>query len=278
MPADYDSPWKEALAHYFRALVELCFPRIAAAIDWAKGFEFLDTELHELLRGAVEGRQHVDKLVRVTLLDGQIQRILVHIEVQHRPDSNFPERLYSYHVRLREKGEPVVSVAILADIDPRWRPSRYEHELLGCRVVFDFPTCKLLDLLQNQGELERSHSPSAVFVLANWAAQHTRHWLIELPPPLEKQFRTELIQIDQEQQHMPYVTSIERLAREEGREEAMREMIVEYLRSRFSAVPQDTIEALQNLDLPTLKSVQRQAWNSNTIEEINQFLASLRKQ
>jgi hypothetical protein len=242
VPADYDSPWKEALAHYFRGLVELCFPTIAAAIDWQKGFEFLDTELHELLRGAAEGRQHVDKLVRVTLLDGQTQRILVHVEVQHWPDSNFPERLYSYHVRLREKGEPVVSVAIVADMDPRWKPSRYEHELLGCRVAFDFPTCK-----------------------------------------------SELIRIDQEQQHMPYVTSIERLAREEGRqegrqegryqgrEEAVREMIVEYLRSRFGAVSQELIDKLQTSDLSALKSIQRHAWNSETIQEFTQFLHSLRK-
>src|SRR5438067_8506513 len=42
-----------------------------------------------------------------------------------------------------------------------------------CRVAFDFPICKLLDLLERKDELEKSQNPAAVLVLANWAAQQT---------------------------------------------------------------------------------------------------------
>ena len=111
---DFDSPWKEAIPRFFRPLMELCFPAIAAAIDWECGFEFLDTELHELLRGGNPGRQHVDKLVRVQLRTGDEQLILIHLEVQHWPEGGFPARLYSYHTRLGEKGLPVVTVRGLA--------------------------------------------------------------------------------------------------------------------------------------------------------------------
>ena len=46
------------------------------------------------------------------------------------------------------------------------RPSHYEKELLGCRVAFDFPICKLLDLVARLDELERSQNPAALLVLA----------------------------------------------------------------------------------------------------------------
>src|SRR5690606_41142128 len=65
---------------------------------------------------------YVDKLVKVHLRNGEPQLILVHLEVQHWPEGGFPARLYSYHTRLSEKGLPVVTVAILADSDPLWRP------------------------------------------------------------------------------------------------------------------------------------------------------------
>src|SRR5262249_24120171 len=54
-------------------------------------------------------------------------------------------------------------------------------------------------------------------------------WLMELPPPLSKVFRQELDKI-QEERHVPYVTSIERLARSEG----IRLGIESWLRMKFA--------------------------------------------
>jgi len=47
-------------------------------------------------------------------------------------------------------------------------------------------------------------------------------WLLMLPKGLEKDFKNELKTFEEEQK-MAYVTSIERLGREEGREEGMKE-------------------------------------------------------
>jgi hypothetical protein len=126
MAAEFDSPWKEALGKYFGPLLELCFPRIASEIDWAVEVELLDTELHELMRASASGRQHVDKLVRVQLSNGERRRILLHLEVQHSRDSDFAARVFSYYTRLLEKGEPVVTAAILADTERAWRPKTHE--------------------------------------------------------------------------------------------------------------------------------------------------------
>ena len=41
----FDPPWKEIFEQYLRPILELCFPGVAAEIDWAKGFVFLDQEL-----------------------------------------------------------------------------------------------------------------------------------------------------------------------------------------------------------------------------------------
>jgi hypothetical protein len=85
MADEYDSPWKEVLEKYLRPTLEFCFPEPAAAIDWDITPEFLDKELQEIVRDAAVGEQRVDKLVRVRLLDGSEEWVLIHIEVQHPP-------------------------------------------------------------------------------------------------------------------------------------------------------------------------------------------------
>jgi hypothetical protein len=259
---------------------------------------------------------HWDKLVQVRLRNGQDELILIHLEVQHWPERGFPARLYSYHRRLEEKGSAVVTVVILADTDPEWRPSHYEQERLGCRVAFDFPICKLLDLVERREELERSQNPAALVVLANWAAQQTSgdsqerrrwklrlmrstyekgfgredilelyrflDWVMELPPELEREFRNDILR--NEEKLMPYVTSFERLAREEGWQEGRqegrqevvkttREMIKEAVLVRFGdsalalMAPLDAEE-----DLAKLKAIHRLALTSQDLDDFRRRL------
>ena len=67
---DYDSPWKEAIEHYFPEFMEFYFPEAFTEIDWSKEQVFLDQELHAVAQDAELGKRFVDKLVRVTLLNG----------------------------------------------------------------------------------------------------------------------------------------------------------------------------------------------------------------
>ena len=82
--AKNDSLWKEILERYLRPVLKLCFPHVEAALDWSKGFEFLDKELQEIARDAALGPQRVDKLVKMHRLDGGEEWILIHLEVQHQ--------------------------------------------------------------------------------------------------------------------------------------------------------------------------------------------------
>src|SRR5205823_6707140 len=131
-PMDFDSPWKEAFRLYLRSFLRLCFPHVELAIDWSRPAQFLDKELQKIMREAEAGRQYVDLLVQVWLLDGTDEWILLHIEVQHRPDPNFEERLCYYQFRLVDMyRRPVATLAVLADADPNWRPTHYERQTLG---------------------------------------------------------------------------------------------------------------------------------------------------
>jgi predicted transposase YdaD len=256
-PDQFDSPWKEALELYLHSVLEFCFPEAAQAMDWEAGVEFLDKELQEIVRDADLGKQRVDKLIKVKLRDGTEEWVLVHVEVQHETDANLPLRVYQYHHRVRDRfGRRVATMVILADEHPAWRPDHYEEHLLGCRLRFDFPVCKLLDLVERAQAAAASGTPAGLVILANWAAQQTRgdmperlslkwtltrqlydaglsrkdilelyrliDWLLGLPEGLERDFRQRVATFEASKV-MPYVTSIERLAKAEGRIEGRSE-------------------------------------------------------
>jgi len=254
--ADFDGAWKEALERYLHGLMDLFFPAIGAQIAWESGIEFLDQELQQVVRDAKLGKRRVDKLVRVRLRDGTAQWILVHIEVASQPYVKLEATIFEYHHRLMDRfGKPVLSVAVLADASPTWRPAGvYESNVLGCRLRFEFPICKLLDFAKDWEALEHSKNPAAIVVMAHLRALETREsgdmeqragykwqltrmllergyqrkevlelfrlldWLLELPEQLKLAFRQQIVEYEK-QKTMPFITSIELLGRKEGLKE-----------------------------------------------------------
>ena len=160
-PDDYDSPWKDAVERYLPEFMAFFFPAAHAAIDWSKGYAFLDQELHAVVQDAELGRRFVDKLVRVTLISGTETWILVHIEVQGSRETGFAERMFVYNYRLFDRyRRPVASLAVLADDSPGWKPSSFGFEALGCEHYLKFPTVKLLDSAGREDELLRDETRS----------------------------------------------------------------------------------------------------------------------
>jgi hypothetical protein len=245
---DFDGAWKLALDRYLDQFLQLCFPIVHAAIDWSRGAAALDQELQEVVRDAETGKRRVDKLYRVYLVNGTEEWVLVHVEVQGRPDRHLPERLYRYYCRITDcHRRRAVTLAVLADSSLGFRPWAYEEETLGCRVRFEYPTCKLLDFPEAQ--LEREDNPVAIVIAAHRAAQQrtrdpvlrksmkwelTRRlyergysrenvlelfrlidWLLYLPEEQRIEFRRELMEYEASK-FMPYITSIEEMGRQEG--------------------------------------------------------------
>ena len=65
----------------------------------------------------------------------------------------------------------MITLALLTDFDPTWRPGKYVRELAGCRVEFNFPIRKLTDY--NEQELAASCNPFAFVARAHLAAHQT---------------------------------------------------------------------------------------------------------
>jgi hypothetical protein len=254
---DYDSPWKEALEQYLAECLELLFPEVYAGIDWDRGYESLDQELRQVLADAEQGPRVVDKLVRVWRRAGAESWVLVHLEVQAQPVRDFAERMFVYYYRLFDRyRRPITSLAILADERPRWRPRDFDRAQWGCRVRFEFPVAKLLDLRPRVAELGASRNPFVAVLLAHLGAQETRgdnparyaakfaalrrlydlgynqaeilrlyrviDWLMRLPRELEAELLREMERFE-EVRRMPYVTSAERIGIEKGLQQGLQQ-------------------------------------------------------
>jgi hypothetical protein len=314
-PLDFDMPWKAVIERFFELFLAFFFPELHADIDWSRGFTFLDTELQQITRDAELGRRLADKLVRVWMRDGEDLWLLVHVEVQAQEEPGFARRIYIYNHRIFDSYDhEVVSLAILADERPGWRPSAFGYRRYGFRSEIEFPIVKLLDYRARRAELMLSRNPFAILVLAHLQAQATRRdptarfgsktwlvralydlgldrqdilelfrfidWLLVLPEELERSFRAEL-QSWEEERMKPYITSIERLGREDGlkegiqrgRQEGLQQGLLAVLEARFDEVPQEIVDKVRTIeDSARLEALHREAVNAGSIAE---FAAAL---
>jgi hypothetical protein len=248
--AEYDSPWKEAIGRFFQAFLAFFFPQAHAEIDWRRGYELLDKELQKIVRDARLGKRWADVLVKVWLKDGRDAWVYVHVEVQSQEEEGFGKRVYVYHFRIFDRyNREVVTLVVLGDDRPDWRPSGFGYGRWGCRLAFQFPAVKLLDYVGQEAALETNPNPFAAVVLAHLKTKATEQdprqrrawkvrlvkglyerglgredvlelfrvidWMMELPKPLEERFREDIYEYE-EAKHMRYVTSVERFGIEKG--------------------------------------------------------------
>ena len=182
---------------------------------------------------------------------------MLNIEIQSQEESNFSDRIFTYHYRLRDRyNVPIVNLVILGDERATWRPGAFQSAKWGCEVDFRFPIVKLLDYEAHWADLEASPNPFAIVVMAHLKTKETRKdfparrewkfrltrmlyerdysrqdiltlyrfldWILELPDELKQGFRDDLKRYEEEKQ-MPYVTSIERMGIADGLEQGRQE-------------------------------------------------------
>ena len=187
--------------------------------------------------------------MQVHLKDGKTTWVLIHVEVQGEPEREFAKRMYQYNYRIQDKyNRDVISLAVLSDTNPSFRPSRYAFEMGGCEITFRFPIAKLLDWQHKLDALLASENTFALIVAAQLHAKLLKEpkqrldaktrlirllyergysreqvielfrfidWMIRLPDNLDIEFKNTIDQIEEEM-HMAYVTSVERIATQEG--------------------------------------------------------------
>jgi len=159
---EQDTAWKEILDVYFKDCIAYCLPKLNALIDWSKPYASLDKEFQAITKGTTTGKRLLDKLFKVHLKDGCEQWVLIHIEVQGKPDNDFAKRMFTYGYRIYDKYQmPVVSCAILTDDQKKWRPNNYQIGLAGSYLSAEFLIIKLIDYQTEKAKLEASTNPFA---------------------------------------------------------------------------------------------------------------------
>lgn len=308
--AEYDGPWKEALEWFLDAFFAMFFPAVAALIDWSRGYEFLDKELEAVHPEAAEQRGTVDKLVRLWLRTGDERHAFIHVEVQSQAQASFAERMYTYNHRLRDRyGRMPISVAILGDDRPTWRPTEFVEEAAGCSVRFRFLTAKLLEWSGQDAELGAVANPFAVLIRAHLQTQATRgdpagrqamkwqlarglydrgldrerilrlfkliDWMMTLAPPRQVEF-TRTVRTFEEGLQVPFVSVLEELAMERGRVETLHTGIRAILEKRFGSRGADLSQQIRGTTtVAVLAEIQLLAATASDLGSFEEQLSSL---
>ncbi|MFN7948433.1 MAG: DUF4351 domain-containing protein [Blastocatellia bacterium] len=309
-----DNAWKDALNQSFREFMEFFFPAIAAETDWQRGYEFLDKELEQIARDSRIGRRLADKLVRIWLRDGREQWLLIHLEVQGKIRRGFARRIYIYNYRIFDRYDcEVVSLVLLTDGNAASQTMVWQSGRWGCELIFRFPVVSLADYENRWAELDASHNPFAVAVMAHLRVKQARgdnrrkrdwkrelifrlyergysrtevytffrfiDWIMILPTEMEERLKTEIQQYE-EGKRMPYISSWERLAMEEGREQGLemgleqgtRNVIIRLLKRRIGDVGADNSARIEQLSLAQLDKLSEALLDFNEARDLTRWL------
>ena len=304
--SDMDGGWKQVIDDFLEDFFLFFFPAVHAFIDFRQKCQLLDKELASLMAGSATGRRHVDKLIEVHWKDGNSGLLLVHVEVQAQADSDFARRMFVYNSRIEDRyGRPVVSLALLVDDDPNFRPHQYYRAVAGCELRFTYPVVKLLDF-KTEEELLAEANPFAITALVQlrklqagkniqrrlsykvelaWELYGRDYspeyvlkllrfmdYILTLPAVLAEQYRGELERIEEELK-MPYLTTFEQKALEKGIEKGIRQGIMNALRQtltvRFGDVPESLLESIeQSKSLDELQSLHKLALTVASLDEL----------
>lgn len=121
-----------------RLAIEFLFLPIADEIDWNQPIEFLDKEFQQLTPDSEIGKRFADQLIRTYGKGGGSMILLIHLEVQAEPETIFPERMFTYVIRIFDYfHQAPISLAILCDSDPNWRPNQFGFVTAGSSGSID---------------------------------------------------------------------------------------------------------------------------------------------
>ncbi len=314
--SDYDGAWKETIRLHLPEAIQKGFPAFANLIDWNCEPTWLDKEISQIIGRFGHRSREVDLLFKVRLLDGRDQWILCHLEIQTQFEPDFSFRIDLYNAGLKWMfQQDVVTLVILADLRPDWRPNVHRFELADFRSVREFPICKLLDRFATDwiddkslvvqvaraqiAALRTSSDPDARF---NAKTQLVRNlytmgytsdsireifrlidWMMRLRPDLDRRFMSELVTFEEENR-MPYVTSIERMAKEDGfekglekglekgREQGSATLLLRILTRKFGSLPEDVQQQIRQLKLEQSQELGEALLDIKSVEDLGIWL------
>ena len=277
-------PWQEILEDYFFDFLAFFFPDLHDRLDWSKGYSTLP---RPSLRGSGCHGPGADILLRTHPKDRGEWLLWIYLEVQRSPRGGLAERIFLESARAVEHyHRPVVSLVVLGDDSPLWRPRAFGWDLHGCRLGWHFPIVKLRDFTEQWMELELSPNPFSTLVMAHLKARETHQdpgarsrwklrlarrlyevdhekpdlfdfyrvldWQLPLPEDLENRFLVDLQDFERRHHPPPHLTSLERRGLRRGRRLGQSSLLANLLSHRFEPLPswvQESLAGAQGDDL-----------------------------
>jgi len=190
-----------------------------------------------------------------------------------------------------------VSLVVLGDDRPKWRPWRFGWKLWGCEAGIRFPSAKLIGYNRRKLERTAQTNPFAVVVLAHLEAQATSKtpdgrlgakfglirrlyesgydrgtvralfrfidWVMWLPEIYDEKLKTDLKRLNTEKK-MQYVTSWERMGIKKGELQGKASLLKRQLVRRFGELPEWAEQRLADAGTDELDR-----WGENLLEAKN---------
>ena len=204
----------------------------------------------------------------------------------------------------------MASLAVLADDNPSWRPDHYSYEVLGTEAGLWFPTAKLLDFKERWDWLEASPNPFAPVVMAHLKATETGNdpgnryrwklylvrrlyrmgygrrevvllfefidWIMTLPEELERGLWAEIHKMEREKK-MEYITSVQRIGRQEGRQEGVAYLLQRLVSKKFDIDRQALAPVFAGLTTEQIEELADFFVEASTLEEIRERADEMRR-
>jgi len=174
--------------------------------------------------------------------------------VQGAPEVDFAERMFIYYYRIRDRYQkPVISLAVLTDTQPSFRPKHYSDTIAGCSIRFEFETVKLLDWQDKTDQLLQHDNPFGLLIAAQLTAKLIKdgknrvdnligyyrlatqkklpreqvvqlvvflEWIVALPEDLTPYYNEQLEHLEEDSK-MTYISIIERQGIQKGLEQGI---------------------------------------------------------
>lgn len=281
IPLPYDQLLKELLRTFFAEFMQQFFPDAAAQLDLSQ-VTFLEQETAtDVGRGE---RRSLDLVAQVARRDGSTELILSHVELQARPEPDFPERMFEYCTLLRRNYRLAVLPIVVYIQGGRGRAGweQYRETVFGEVIVsFRFRrlrlrgfraaeavagrrplACALAALMDRRDTDPAELKVESLQGIGRSGLDEARQWLlvnfVETYLPLsgeqERRYRQMLAEQENAVAKQIEMTWGDRM-REEGRRQGLlrgkRDGILLVLRTRFPSMPEEWTRRVEAIESPT---------------------------
>lgn len=159
--------WKGIVEDLFDDLLRFAFPEAESLFDLSGGFDFLNKELRQFCPdpGRSIKTAVVDKLVKVYQANGNKNHVLFHIEVQHKAERLFVNRMFDYYTRiLVGLQRPLTAIAIFTGKGGTKLTKGYMSTYYGTELAYKYKTIRIFDY--DDQSLLSMDNPFALVMLA----------------------------------------------------------------------------------------------------------------